>query len=157
MASKVDWSDLLDKKYNSYKVEVSAYLDSLDVSNSSDISMQFIYDRIRHAPKVHENLKLLYKEVIYGSEKAVKMRIRNRLANFKRSLKYVYSVFLSLIFWINFNFICTIWLIYYYSGVTLKFEVWIWCMQVICQPWIALNCSLLFNRISVRTQQGVNK
>ena len=87
MALKIDWSDLLDKKYNSYKVEVSAYLDSLDVSNSSDISMQFIYEHICNAPKVHENLKLLYKEAIYGTKKAVKMRIRNRLANFKRSLK----------------------------------------------------------------------
>ena len=70
MASNVDWADLLDKKYNSYKVEVSAYLDSLDVSNSSDISMQFIYERIRNAPKVPENLKLLYKEAIYGTEKS---------------------------------------------------------------------------------------
>ena len=87
MASNVDWSKLLVKKYNSFNVEVEAFLDSLDVSNSTDVSMGFIYDKIRNDKNVSPDLKLLYREAVYGSEKAVKLRIKNRLTNFKRNLK----------------------------------------------------------------------
>ena len=83
MAVSVDWSDILDKKIPSFKVEVTAFLDSLDVSNSTDVSMAFIHERIRNDVKVPENLKLLYREAVYGKEKVVKLRIKNRLANFK--------------------------------------------------------------------------
>ena len=84
---KPDWDKILRAKYNSYKVEVQAYLYSLDIATSSDISIVYIYEAIRNDQKVHENLKLLYKEALYGSNKDVKSRIRNRIANFRRSLK----------------------------------------------------------------------
>ena len=82
-----DWDQLLKAKYNSYKVEVQAYLDSLDIATSSEISMSYIYEAIRNDDKVNGNLKLLYKEALYGKNKEVKSRIQNRIANFRRSLK----------------------------------------------------------------------
>ena len=83
MATEVNWSNLLDHKYASYKVEVNAFLDSLDISNSTNVSMAYIYDQIRNALKVDENLKLLYHEAVHGSEKSVKLRIKKRLTNLK--------------------------------------------------------------------------
>ena len=82
-----DWEKLLKAKYNSYKVEVEAYLDSLDIATSSDISIAHIYQAIRHDEKVNPKLKMLYKEALYSSNKDVKARIRNQIANFCRSLK----------------------------------------------------------------------
>ena len=87
MASKMDWGPLLVKKYVSFNVEVEAFLESLDVSNSTDISMAFIYDRIKNDEHVSPDLIKLYKEAVYGTEKVVKLRIKNRLTNFKRNLK----------------------------------------------------------------------
>ena len=85
MASKINWAALLEKKYPSYTVEVNAFLDSADESKSTDVSIQNIYQAIRNDPKVDSNLKILYHETIYGTNKDVKLRIRNRVANFRRT------------------------------------------------------------------------
>ena len=73
MAKKINWSELLDKKYPSYTVEVNAFLDTADVSRSTDVSIQNIYQAIRNDDKVDSNLKLLYHETIYGSNKDAKL------------------------------------------------------------------------------------
>ena len=78
-----DWEPILKAKYPSYKVEVEAFLESLDIATSSEISMQKIYHAIREDPKVHENLKSLYTEAVFGSNKDVCARIKNRIANFR--------------------------------------------------------------------------
>ena len=75
------------KNYNSYTVEVEAFLENANVSKSTDISIQNIYQAIRNDDKVNSNLKLLYHETIYGKNKDVKSRIRNRIANFQRTLR----------------------------------------------------------------------
>ena len=85
MATSSEWKKLLDARYPSYKVEVRAFLDSLDVSNSNEISAEKV-DAIKFDEDVDDNLKLLYSEAIYGSDKEVKARIKNRMANFKRGL-----------------------------------------------------------------------
>ena len=82
-----DWDQLLKAKYSLFKVEVQAYLDNLDIATSSDISMAHIFNAIRNDSKVNENLKLWYREALYGKNKDVKVRIRNRIANFRRTLK----------------------------------------------------------------------
>ena len=87
MACYVDWDSLLEKKYPSYKVEVQAYLDSLDVASSTQISTLYIYQAICNDPQVNENLKLLYREALQGTNKEVKLRIKNRVANFRRNLR----------------------------------------------------------------------
>ena len=88
MASKrINWAELLEKKYQSYTVEVEAFLETAHVSKSTEISIQNIYQAIRNDVKVDENLKLLYHETIYGTNKDVKTRIRNRVAHFRRTLR----------------------------------------------------------------------
>ena len=87
MADQMYWTALLEKKYPSYKIEVDAFLNSLDISNSVEISAQFIYNVIRYDPLVNEDLKILYKEALFGENKEVKSRIKNRVSNFKRGLK----------------------------------------------------------------------
>ena len=87
MASNIDWTPLLEKKYVCFKVEVNTFLESLDVANSSDIAMAYVYDKIRNDRQVSPDLKALYREAVYGTEKSVKLRIKNRLANFKRTMK----------------------------------------------------------------------
>ena len=87
MRSEMEWIDLLDKKYPSYKIEVEAFLESLDIANSVEVSAQFIYDKIKLDSNVSADLKALYQEALEGSNKEVKARIRNRVSNFKRGLK----------------------------------------------------------------------
>ena len=87
MASFIDWSELLDKKYPSYKVEVNAYLDSLEIATSNDVSIEKIYQAIKDNEDVSDNLKALYHECLYGSNPSVKSRIRNRVSNFRRALR----------------------------------------------------------------------
>ena len=93
MASNIDWASFLDKKYPSYTVEVNAFLDSLDISKSTDVCIENIYLAIRQDDNVNSDLKLLYHETIYGTNRDVKARIQNRVANFCRSLRYNLTVF----------------------------------------------------------------
>ena len=89
MAQQVDWADLLKKIYPSFTVEVEAFLDTAHISKSADVSIENVYEAIRNDDEVSANLKLLYHESIYGTNKEVKARIRNRIANFRRTLKWV--------------------------------------------------------------------
>ena len=86
MAEGIDWNALLDVRYHSFTVEVEAYLESLNVSSSSEVSIDKIYQAIRDDPEVDPNLKLLYKEAVYGTNKQVKKRMKSRMSNFRRNL-----------------------------------------------------------------------
>ena len=78
---------MLDARYASYTVEVEAFVNTVQISSSIDISIENIYEAIKSEPKIPDNLKLLYHEASYGSNKDVKIRMRNRVSNFKRKLK----------------------------------------------------------------------
>ena len=86
MDSKTQWTQLLEARYPSYKVEVDAFLDSLSVSNSNDITIAKVFEAIRYDDHVDDNLKLLYAEAVFGTDKQVKLRIKNRISNFRRGL-----------------------------------------------------------------------
>ena len=88
MAAQVNWDELLEKKYPSYTVEVQAFLDTCDISRSTDVSIVNIYKKIQNDSQVNSDLKILYHECIHGTNKDVKLRIRNRIANFRWSLRY---------------------------------------------------------------------
>ena len=87
MAHKIDFADLLDKKYPSYTVEVNAFLNSLEIASSTEVSINQIYQAIRNDDKVDSNLKILYHEAIYGNDPHVKKRINNRVTHFRRTLR----------------------------------------------------------------------
>ena len=88
MASNaINWDEILEGKYPSFRIEVETFLDTQHISKSTDVSMIKIYQAIVNDGNVDEILKMLYHEAIYGTNKDVKSRIRNRIANFRRSLK----------------------------------------------------------------------
>ena len=87
MDQQTSFSQLLMKTYPSYRVEVEAFIENAHISKSTNVSVDKIYEAIRDDPDVNENLKLLYREALYGSNKDVKSRIRNRVANFRRGTK----------------------------------------------------------------------
>ena len=93
MAEQVNWQELLDKKYPSYRVEVQAFLDNAHISRSTDVSVQKIYEAIKDDPQVKKELKMLYNESIFGNDKSVKNRMRNWMANFCRSLRYFFQIY----------------------------------------------------------------
>ena len=88
MAVFIDFTELLEKKYPSYTVEVNAFLNSLDVASSTEISIGLIYQAIRNDNNVDANLKLLYREAIFGNDPNVKKRITNRVNHFHRTLRW---------------------------------------------------------------------
>ena len=87
MAIKQDWKALLKKNYPSYKVEVEAFLDSLAIATSNEISASKVYDAIKDISEVNSNLKSLYREALFGRDKDMKSCIKNRMTNFCRNLK----------------------------------------------------------------------
>ena len=87
MASGHDWDTILKGKYCLYKVEIDAYLESLEIATSTEISAAKIHYAICDDKNVNENLRLLYKEAVFGTNKEMKARIKSRIANFKQSLK----------------------------------------------------------------------
>ena len=89
MASReaTDWKLLLKGKYPSYKIEVETFLDNLEIGTSSEIFARKIYDVIKDLPEINENLQKLYKEALFGTNKEVKSRIKNRMSNFQRNTK----------------------------------------------------------------------
>ena len=86
MAEEINWKKLLNLRYPSYKIEVETYLDSLNISSSSEVSIEKIYEAIKDDPDVDGNLKILYKEAIFDSNVKVKNRMESRMANFRRNL-----------------------------------------------------------------------
>ena len=87
MASPINWEELIAGRYPSYMVEVNAFLESLEVSSSSEISLEKIYFAIKDDPQINSNLVLLYREAVLGTNKDVKARMKSRMSNFKRTLK----------------------------------------------------------------------
>ena len=87
MASLVDCTTILEGRYPSYTIEVNTFIESADVSSSPEISAQMVYEAIKSDGKVCDNLKLLYHEAIFGSNKKVKKRIYNRMSHFRRTLR----------------------------------------------------------------------
>ena len=67
MASDEYWKVLLKKNYPSYKVEVDAFLNSLEIATSNEISASKVYQAIKHLPEVNDDLKSLYREALFGT------------------------------------------------------------------------------------------
>ena len=87
MASSINWKQIIRARYPSYTVEVNAFLESLEVSSSSEISIEKVYEAIKDDPQINSNLVLLYKEAAFGTNKDVKAHMKSGMSNFKRALK----------------------------------------------------------------------
>ena len=85
MACNIDWSELLKDRFPMFKVEEVAFVESLKIANSNEVAAEGIYEAIKQQDDIPQNLKLLYKEAIYGSNEKVKGRIRGRISNMHRN------------------------------------------------------------------------
>ena len=89
MASNIDWEDVLKDRFPTFKVEELAFIESLKIANSTEVAAERIYEAIKTNDEIPENLKILYKEAVYGSQEKVRLRIRNRIGNIRRNNKQV--------------------------------------------------------------------
>ena len=87
MASNVDWPTILKDRHTTFKVEENAFLESLKIANSNEVAAERIYQAIKDDPEIPENLKIIYREAVYGTMEKVKTRVRNRIGNIRRHLK----------------------------------------------------------------------
>ena len=85
MASNFDWEIILNDRFPTYKVEEQAFVESLKIANSNEVAAERIYHAIKNDCDIPENLKLIYKEAVYGSNIVVRNRIRGRLSNIRRN------------------------------------------------------------------------
>ena len=89
MASNLDWDEIFKDRHPAFKVEENAFVASLKICNSTEVAAEHIYRAIKDDKDIPENLKLIYKEAVYGSNKQVKKRIRNRMTNIRCHLRLV--------------------------------------------------------------------
>ena len=87
MASPIDWEDVMRERYATFKLEEEGFLASLEICNSTDVSAEKIYYTIREADDIPENLKLMYREAVFGFNTKVRNRIKNRIGNMRRNMK----------------------------------------------------------------------
>ena len=78
MAENLNWKLILKEK---------ASIDSLKIANSNEVAAKKIYQAIKDDEDIPDNLKLIYKEAVCGSNEKVKGRVRNRIGNIRRHLK----------------------------------------------------------------------
>ena len=78
MASVSEWEKILQGKFKVYDVEKSLYTENRNKANSPEILAKFICDHLRPGD-VPDNLKRLYHEAVYGSDKKVKQCIIKRI------------------------------------------------------------------------------
>ena len=81
------WQEILKDRFPTFKVEENAFMNSLKVCNSTDVSAEKIYESIKDDEDVPSNLKALYCEAVYETDKDVKTRIRNHIGNIRRSVR----------------------------------------------------------------------
>ena len=87
MASNLDWSLILRDRFATFKVEETAFLESLKICNSTEIAIERVFEAIKDDVDIPRNLKLMYRESIFGDNEKVKQRIRNRISNIRRHLR----------------------------------------------------------------------
>ena len=92
MASNIDWDVIMRDRFTTFKLEENTFVESLKICNSNEVAAERIYDAIKDDSDIPENLKLMYREAVFGENEAVKRRIKNRITNMRRNHKYDFSV-----------------------------------------------------------------
>ena len=85
MAKYIDWDEVLHDRYAIFKLEEKGFEESLEICNSTDVSAEKIYYTIRDADDVPENLKMMYREAVFGHNEKVRNRIKGRISNMHRN------------------------------------------------------------------------
>ena len=85
--SAINWEDVLKDRYATFKLEEEGFLESLKVCNSTEVSAEKIYHTIKDCGEIPYNLKLMYREAVFGWNEKVRLRIKNRIGNIRRNLR----------------------------------------------------------------------
>ena len=88
MASNVDWPSIMKDRFATFKIEETAFYDSLNICNSTEVAIAKIYEAIKDLQDIPNSLIMMYREAAYGDNKQVKRRIGNRISNIRRNMKY---------------------------------------------------------------------
>ena len=88
MSNILEWDKILQAKYKFFEVEKSIYIENHNKANSPEIFAKFICDGLRSGD-VPENLKKMYHEAVYGTDKKVKQRIIKRVYAIGGKVRYV--------------------------------------------------------------------
>ena len=86
MASVSEWDKILQGKYKFFEIEKSIFTQNRNKCNSPDIMAKFICDGLRPGD-VPDNLRNLYHEAVYGTDKKVKQRIIKRVYTIGRKVR----------------------------------------------------------------------
>ena len=81
MAGYIDWEEFMHDQYATFKLEELGFEESLKICNSTDVSAEKIYYTIRDADDIPENLKMMYREAVFGHNEKVRNWIKNRISN----------------------------------------------------------------------------
>ena len=87
-APTVDWPSIMKDRFATFKVEETAFVESLKICNSNDVAIVKIYEAIKDLEDMPKSLIMMYREAAYGDNEKVKRRIKNRMSNIRRNLKY---------------------------------------------------------------------
>ena len=85
MAKYIDWEEVLHDRYATFKLEEQGFEESLEICNSTDVSAEKIYYTIRDAEEIPENLKIMYREAVFGNNEKVWSHIKNRISNMRHN------------------------------------------------------------------------
>ena len=89
MASGFDWEKILQGKYKFYDIEKSIYSQNRNKANSPEVMAKFICDGLAEGD-VPDNLKALYHETMYGTDKKVKQRIIKRVYAIGGKVRWIF-------------------------------------------------------------------
>ena len=78
MADNSGWEKILQGKYKAYDIEKSIYAEHRNKANTPEMYAKFICDHLREGD-VLDNLRLMYREAVYGSHPKVRTRIIKRV------------------------------------------------------------------------------
>ena len=83
------WAQLLKHAYTRSNCEESSFIQVFvhKRKKNTDVIMRRIYEKIRFDNDTNSNLKKLYHEALYGNDKSVSKRIRDRIAYMRRDHK----------------------------------------------------------------------
>ena len=88
MAANVDWPSIMKDRFATFEIEETAFCKSLQICNSTEVAIAKIYEAIKDLQDIPNSLILMYREAAYGENEKVKRRIRNRISNIRRNMKY---------------------------------------------------------------------
>ena len=69
------------------EIEESIFLEAILKSSCADVIAKAIYEIIKDAVEISESLKNLYRQGLFGTDKKIKKRLRNRMYAIRRKNK----------------------------------------------------------------------